>query len=446
LSRDRILGVLNLFEKGSGKFNEPRRALVLTFFISMMVLYWGGKDGVQRDGGDGDGGTLNAVAMVVTMFFLYTYGMVNLALFVESFGANPSFRPRFRYYHWGTALFGAISCVVVSFFISPGASMIALFFIGILFLVSRRREMSMTFGDARRGFVYSRIRNNLLRLSTMAPDPKNWRPTITVFSGNPDARKNLIDYATLFECSRGILSVAEIIPGNPETAMDLRRDAIRRMERFALENELDFFPEVVVCEDFDRGLRTFLQSHSLGPIKPNIAMFGWPNESTRTTPFVSHLRIVAGLGRSCLVFVNPVNYACPKIARGRIDVWWRGMKNGSLMLLLAHLLRNNRSWNRVEIRVLRTVREISEIAVAENELRTLIASSRIDAEAKAFVSDAPFNRLYQDLSQDATLTFTGFVPPADEYAESFFRRVNERMSGMPPGFLVCSSGEADMLA
>ena len=39
----------------------------------------------------------------------------------------------------------------------------------------------------------------------------------------------------------------------------------------------------------------------------------------------------------------------------RIDVWWRGRKNGELMLLLAHLLTLNDAWRQRPVRLLRVI-------------------------------------------------------------------------------------------
>jgi hypothetical protein len=70
-------------------------------------------------------GDLNAVATVVTLFFLTTYGMVNVVSTLETLVGNPSFRPRFHF-HWLPSLAAAIACFLVMFLISPVASVVAL--------------------------------------------------------------------------------------------------------------------------------------------------------------------------------------------------------------------------------------------------------------------------------------------------------------------------------
>lgn len=442
LAKDKILRVLNPFGRGSGANNEPKIALIPTAMIGALILIWGGLSGVAKDGA---GGALNAVAIVVTMFFLYTYGMVNLAAFVESYGANPSFRPRFKYFHWSTALFGAIACVGVSLMINVGGSIIALTFITIIFLIARRRDMKRTFGDARRGFTYSRIRDNLLKLAQMPPDPKNWRPTITVLSGNPHTRGMLVNFASRFECNRGIISLAEIVVGSQADMVRLRRETLQKMQAFATASKVDIFPEAIVCENFDSGLRTFLQAHSIGPIKPNIIMLGFPQDATRMEPFSEHLRTIARIGMSSLVVANPRHCLSTTNMGGRIDIWWRGQRNGSLMLILAYLMILNRALGRASLRVVRlssaTDKERDQAA-----LEDLIKSARIEASHKVIVSDDDFRQVFQRESADALTVFIGTRLPQAGTENTFFNSIHSLVEGMPPIIMVSSNGEADLNA
>ncbi|HBE03380.1 MAG TPA: hypothetical protein DC049_13060, partial [Spirochaetia bacterium] len=115
LARDRIIKFLNPFGKGYGKHNEPRPAAVLTFLLTAGVLIWAGKNGLDKSG---ISSAMNVLAQSASMFFLFTYAMINIAAFVESFGGNPSFRPRFRFFHWGVSLYGAAACIIAAFLIN----------------------------------------------------------------------------------------------------------------------------------------------------------------------------------------------------------------------------------------------------------------------------------------------------------------------------------------
>lgn len=69
-------------------------------------------------------GDLNAVAEVVSMFFLTTYGMLNLAAALEAWVKDPSSRPRLRIPFW-LSLIGAAGCFLAMALISPVAFVIA---------------------------------------------------------------------------------------------------------------------------------------------------------------------------------------------------------------------------------------------------------------------------------------------------------------------------------
>ena len=77
-------------------------------------------------------GDLNAIAALVSMFFLVSYGLLNYATFVEAAGASPSFRPRFRFFHARASLAGTGLCGVVMLMIDPMDSAVALGTLGAL--------------------------------------------------------------------------------------------------------------------------------------------------------------------------------------------------------------------------------------------------------------------------------------------------------------------------
>ena len=441
LARDRIFMPLSPFAKGSRERDEPRRGLWLTLAITIGVLLYSGNDV--------GGSSLNVIAALISMFFLYAYGITNLAAFVESFTANPSFRPRFRLFHWTTALAGTIGCITTAVLIDPLAALVASVIIGSLALVVRRRVLSTTFGDARRGFYYTRVRNNLLALAEQPNHAKNWRPTLLVLSGNPNARLTLAGYALWFGSHRGMVTLAELLIGELEELAPRRLTALRRLEEFINEHDLEAFPEVAVAPDFDQGVMMLLQTHSIGPIKPNVMLLGWPEDPERIQPFGQLLRAIDKLGKSLVCVVDrglPSGLVSRQttISR-RADVWWYGARNGSLMLLLAHLLTLNWEWSQTQIRLKRVVEEEMGRTPATEALHELAQAARIDAQVEVVVSAQPFAEILHEHSQDADVVFLGLWIPDASQAEELHREYTELCEGLPTTLLVYSSGEADMM-
>ncbi len=84
-------------------------------------------------------GDIDAVAPVITMFFLNTYGMVNLVAAIEKAVGNPSFRPTFAVQWWVPAL-GALGCYGAMFLINAPATVAAIVVTYGIYFGLRRRE------------------------------------------------------------------------------------------------------------------------------------------------------------------------------------------------------------------------------------------------------------------------------------------------------------------
>jgi amino acid transporter len=438
VARDRVIPQLRVFARGSAGRDEPRRALWLTLGVTLIIIVWAG--------GDSGGGAFNVLASVVTMFFLYTYGMVNLAAFVESFSGNPSFRPRFKYYHWIPALVGAIACAATASLIDPKAAVAAAVFVVLFFLYLRRRVLQVNFGDARWGFVYTRLRNNLLRLSKMPVHPKNWRPTVLVLTGNPGERPTLATYGLWIGAERGLVTLARVLVGDPDEIGHLRNPATDQLVAFVNDGGFKALTSVVVSENLDSGLTVLLEGHPLGPLRPNTVLMGWSSDPDRASSFLHHLNTVRRLGMSLILLHDK---GLPKNSFDRrIDVWWRGQENGSLMILIAHLLTLNWGWSRAKIRLLRWIQDEAGRQPSKEALQALVNSARVDAQVDIIVSEDPPPKVLQRHSADASVVLLGFKVPEerDEEAYRFQMHFERMLSALPTALLVSSSGEADVFA
>lgn len=101
IAADGIVPFLGFFAKIS-KNGEPSNALVLTTFLGVAAAMIG---------------NLNAVAPLVSICFLTCYSALNLSCFILSIVNAPSWRPKWKYYHWSAALIGFIFCAALAFVI-----------------------------------------------------------------------------------------------------------------------------------------------------------------------------------------------------------------------------------------------------------------------------------------------------------------------------------------
>ncbi len=437
LARDKILPGIGIFGRGTKDNDEPRCGLILTAVITFIVIFFAARVG-QR--------ALNLVAPVITMFFLYTYGMINLAAFIEGAGRNPSFRPRFKLFHWSTALAGALGCIAVTLLINALAAVISGILMILLYWYITSRRLQAGFGDARRGYVYMSSIRNLLRLSEMDEDSKNWRPATLVFSGNPNSRDFLVKYASWLEGGHGIIYLANVLTGTIEEHSSHRKMALKQMRNYCREKKISAFPVVVVADNIQDGVKMLLQTAMLGSISPNIALFGWTagGDKESINEYVNYLRIARSLDMG-LVLLSVAALPAPN-KKKRIDIWWRGEGNGGLMVLFAYMLVQNEEWLRAEIRILRLVQSDAGRDPSEEALTDLIKNARVDATPEVIVDKRPFVDVLHESSADATCVLIGFEIPESDREQEWVSYMDKIQKGMPTVIFVNSSGQEDLMA
>ncbi len=332
LARDEIFQSLNFFGSGSGLTNEPRRATVMTFVIAEVCIALG---------------DLNAIAPIITMFFMITYGLLNLATFYEAITKNPSYRPTFKYSHWSISLAGTLGCLGVMFLVNWKWATVSILFIGGLHWFIRTREIEARWGDLQSGVIFERARKALLRLEVEAYHPKNWRPIIMALSGTGWTRSHIPIYGHWLTSGHGMLTLAHVVSGDIEDHAE-RRDRYEKVLRnFIAKEELEAFPAVTCNTLLSDGIESLIQCSGIGGLQPNTVLLGWPRDESKAESFGANIRLIARMNRSVLamrvlahrddesesdeILDTDEHWTIPA---GTIDVWWRGMENGALMMLL----------------------------------------------------------------------------------------------------------------
>ncbi len=427
-AKDGVFQNLRPFAVGSGEANEPRRATVLTFVISQAAIL------LVAD--------LNTIAPLITMFFMLTYGLLNLATFYEAITKNPSYRPRFRYSHWLTSLAGAIGCLLVMFLINWMWALVAIFGMACVYLYISQKEVETRWGDLHRGLLFERTRKNLLKLEKELHHPKNWRPIILAFSGASWERPQLAVYGHWFTAGHGVLTLGYVIQGDVENRLERLQSQERILNAFIQEQKLEAFPAVVAAPTISAGMESLVQTHGLGALRPNTVLLGWPNNADKIVPFSTTLRSIHALERSVIAmrFNEPALELDPRtVPLGTIDVWWRGSQNGELMLLLAHLLAQNQRWRSRPIRLLRMIENEAGRDEVLNHLTGLIDNARIVATPHVVVSENAVAAI-QATSRSAAIVFMGMAIPEEGEGEEFHQRMTDLAGELARVVFVKSEG------
>jgi len=435
MGQDRLLRPLIFFGKGAGPDNEPQRATVLTFLIAAGVIW---------------AGDLNAVAEIISMFFLIAYGMINLSAFVESKSANPSFRPRFRFFHWTTGLAGAIGCVVAMLKINDTYALAAFAITALLYFYLRKRDIQTNWGDAKRGYIFQRTRDNLLYLEGSKFHPKNWRPILAAISRDPLTDPGLVQVGAWLENRRGLFTVAELCErpdGDLKAHLAYRKQRLAQLRESFVARGIVAMPEVVVVDRLDEGFTTFLQSYSVGGLRPNTALLSIPPAADvdARQRFVRQVEQLLAFELN-LALLKPGEFVLDKPKR-TIDLWWRGTRNGSLMALLAYLVTLDRTWHGATIRIFRAVGNAMAETEAREQLAALVKQARIQAQVEVFqTNELPGKFIVERSAGVADLVLLGLRQEAIEGFGNTLAGLEDALSRLPTTLLIWSNGDADLFA
>ncbi len=386
-------------------------------------------------------GDLNAVAPALTMFFLTTYGVVNLVAGVERLAGDPSFRPTWNV-PWWASIAGAIGCFFVMFLINPGVLFVAVAVEVGVYLVMRRRAMVAPWGDLRRGALTSLVRSSVLQLRRLPRDPRNWRPNILLFAGSLVKRRPLAHYANWLVQDRGILTVADLKIGNVAEIGASVKEWSAELDAQLDEFGVKAFSEVDVVTDFIEGAITVAQSNGIAGIETNTVMFGWSDKMERRSSALTIIEALSNLGISSVI-CRPVPLA-PNKTRREIHVWWGGLQhNGDMLVLFAHLMSLNPEWRSAKI----SIKSIatSDMMARRNAalLGEIVRNSRISAETEVILkgSDRSVQEVMCEKSRTADVVFLGLRSVAPGGEPEYAERIEGLLRSLPTVLLVRSAGE-----
>ena len=410
--------------RGSGPANEPRIALALTFALAQVGILLG---------------NLDVIAPILTMFFLATYGLTNLASGLEKWAASPGFRPAFSVPAW-LSLLGSAACFYVMSIISLPAMFAALLMCGAIFVFTGRRDLGTTWGDARHGIWAALVRWSLLKLRQASFHPGNWRPNLVILGGNPEKRPWLLELGSALVQERGIVSYFLLLTGRVRDRARQRSSLVRELDTNLGEAHPNVFFRVDVVPEVYPGILQVAQSYGVGSFEANTVMLGWPRSPENRLGFVAMLRELIDLDRSLLLV-----HGRPERGLGEhrsIDIWWGGLPgNGGLMLLLANLLLADPDWRGATVRLITVVDDEEQRRRARQSEERVIEDTRVDASSLVLLRQGrPIAQIMAETSGEADLAILGLgLPDRDDQVDAFFDRMERMLEGMPTTLLVGSA-------
>ncbi|KAI9370764.1 amino acid permease-domain-containing protein [Aspergillus egyptiacus] len=254
IAKDSLLPGLDVFSKGTKKNDEPVCAILVTFIAAQLTMLF----------------DINQIASFVTMAYLMTFLVTNLACFLLKIGSAPNFRPSFHYFNWKTAAAGTLVCGASMFFVDGVYATGCFGILIMLFLLIHYTSPPKPWGDVSQSLIYHQVRKYLLRLKQ--EHVKFWRPQILLFVNNLDEETKLVSFCNSLK--KGALFVLGhvIVTDDFSSAVPEARRQQSTWTKLVETSKVKAFVNIAVSPTVEWGVRNVVLNSGLGGMRPNIVI------------------------------------------------------------------------------------------------------------------------------------------------------------------------------
>lgn len=417
-----------LFGKGSGKNNEPIRALLVVFFIAEAGILIG---------------ELDVIARVVSMFYLTAYGFINISYFLESW-ANPDFQPTFKIKRW-IGLLGFIACFAVMFKLDMFAMIAALTVIGVLYTGLQRKEVKLQSNDVWRSVWENVVNKGLKRIDATVDENANWNPNIILFSGQSEHQSYLLELGKTVSGRTGIVTNFKLI-------VDKTNDKpFKKTEQIVQDNtfkDLGIFARQIKVDNIYTGITNIASTFGFSGVEPNTIMMGWPKGLENSTEYAKMTETLLHLDYNLLYldFDRKTKFG----NYNTVDLWWRetDSKNAEMMLNIARFIIASQKWNKTNIRVLFVNNNNVDKTIIYSKIGKLVEDLRVNVAIKIInnaVEQKPFYDLIKEQSIQTNLTLVGIPNYQIEKQAEFVIKTNHLFESIGSTLMVKAANNFNVL-
>ncbi|MEQ9289412.1 MAG: amino acid permease [Cyclobacteriaceae bacterium] len=412
-----------VFAKGYGATNEPRNALLLTFLIAEAGILIG---------------ELDVIARVVSIFFITTYGFLNISATFERW-TSTDFRPEFKVPGWISVL-GAAACILVMIQLDFVAMLGAVAILGLLFLYLKRKELTLDSGDAWSGVWATLVKTGLTNLKRDKLHKRNWRPNTIMFCGSSDTRRYMQDMGKAISGKFGILSAFELLVSDDKVLN-------KSESNLSDEKESGYFRHRYYCSDVYSGMDQVSRLFGFSGVEPNTILMGWSKTEANRENFRELLKGF-GHNRYNTVFLK-YDLNRKYGSNSTIDIWWSGAgRNLAFAINLIRPLAHSQLWKHAKIRLLIINPNNEEAENLYKATTAILANYRTEAEIRIVNNEVdPLQEkdIIAEESKDTDLVILGIPDQKYYQLDKYHEGIDAILNGLGSTLLIHASDDFEEL-
>ncbi|MFA5356365.1 MAG: amino acid permease [Candidatus Omnitrophota bacterium] len=386
---------------------EPTTAILLTALISLLTISLG---------------TLNTIAGILTMFFLITYGTLNITVFIEKITGIVSFRPTFKI-PIVVSLVGGIGCLYVMFLINQLFSIIAIAVTALVYIALVRRSTRRNFPDVRKG-IFIFIAEQAMKVASQLPyHPKIWKPNLLIPVEEPRDWLGVVDFIKAITFPRGRVDMFTIVNKDQKEALSARKRSLEALSLLSapLRDEGVYVSDYAVeSAGFLDGAVIVAQALAGLALPPNALFVKAGANPDKDDKIKGLIKEAEGLGLGIIVFMLHPEFALGQ--KKEINLWVRrGSPNIHLAILIS--LQLERNWEG-RLRIIHVVSDTAEQEEARDYLGKLKRLMRLGSNTELLALIGSF----EDVISSAPLADINIFGIAKEYDITWMRRVGAKIN------------------
>ena len=386
--------------KGKAHNNEPRNATIITGIIALAFVLMG---------------DVNAVAEVISMFFMVTYGSLSLISFLQHFAADPSYRPSFKS-RWYLSLLGAILSVYLMFKINAVYAIAAiLLMIGIYFFITYKNENKKGMANIFQGVIQQF--NRQLHVFLQKTDKDNtedyWRPSVICLSKDSFDRLSAFEMMKWISDRYGFGTFIHFEEGYfSKKTKETADKKLEKLIQIANNTQSNVFLETIISPSNTAAIVQAIQQPGISGHSNNMMLFEFKHGRTEwLTDVVDNLNLISSANYdTCILRTSDKGYGYFR----EIHVWIKkeDVENANLMILLSYIILGHKDWKKAEIKIFTIVNQAHFDKEKEN-LIELTSTGRLPISPNNIIvipvdDSNEKNNIINETSVSADLTILGF--------------------------------------
>lgn len=352
------------FLEGQSANGQPRNAMIVTGIMIFLTM-------LLRD--------LNAVAPLVTLFFLITYAMINIVVIIEQNLGLISYRPVFKVKRWIPWL-GLCSSVLAMFIINPTISLLTISIVFLVYWFLSRQHIETPFEDVRSGLFVSFAEwaaKHTWGMKSM--QQRAWKPNLMVPIRDLAGAKGNFQFLKNIAKPKGSIKLLGIEPLRSNTL--LSEQLASMSEAFRLKGVFSSWT-VINTENFSLGVNYSNQALKGAFFRPNIVFLNLQDHDDYDTEIRPVIKECIRLEIGVLLYASHPTALLGE--RNIINVWVSDRRNNwtlgwdfgnlDLSTLIAYKLKKN--W-KAKIRLIMVLNDEKEMDKALEFLHSLVNLARL---------------------------------------------------------------------